>query len=50
MLTGCSILSGSSCNWCGRDAGFSLRILIAGERGVTLQENIVNETPHLNKK
>ena len=33
-----------------QQAGFSLRILVAGEKGVTLQENIVKEAPCLNKK
>ena len=30
-------------------AGFSLRILVA-EKGVTLQDNILKEAPHLRKK
>ena len=30
-------------------AGFSLRILVV-EKGVTLQDNILKEAPHLSKK
>ena len=33
-----------------QQAGFSLRILVAGEKGVTLQETTVKEAPYLNKK
>ena len=33
-----------------QQAEFSLRILVAGEKGVTSQENIVRGAPCLNKK
>ena len=33
-----------------QQAEFSLRILVAGEKGITLQENIVKEAACLNKK